>query len=1478
MASNTQTLRDEDGDSPDWIELHNFGTQTVNLTDWRLGNGAPGREPWILGSTNLLPGARWVLFASGKNRSTPGLPFHTDFTLQAEGDRLVLWKPDGATRVSDISFGPQRRDWSQGLGQAQLEALLVTTNGPAIFLVPSKKHAGLVWTGGQPEFEDTDWTPGTASIGWDQSTNDVAGLLAYWDFNDASSATRAWELSGGAYHGSLTRAPYTSVGSGFSGQVGDRALNFGGTGVMTVPHATTGAFNGAVASNAITVSLWIRGASTQPANQFLFWAGSQTDGGGERSLNVHLPWGDSVIYWDTGCCDTSRQRVSIAEPDSTQWKGAWNHYVFVKKGITKQIWQNGRLLLEGTNTDPLKPIRSFFLGANNPTGSGGYQGLIDDLSIWSVALAPSQIVALAAGASPMDLRELKGMISTDIASAALGVNSSVWLRIPFQVKDPEAFDFMRLRLRYNDGLVASINGVEITRRNAPETLTHNSAATVSRAPGESTVPEEFEIVAQGLLKPGDNILAIHGLNRTATDPSFLIQPQLSLGRHLGARFFSSASPGAPNGPGVVGLVEDIQFSVDHGLFTQPFELRMTCPTPEATIVYTLDGSEPSLTNGARLEKGNNAIPIATTTIVRAAGFRTDHAPSTLRTRTYLFPGAVASQKRPVGVGSTWPGGHPADFLVDSRVVNGAEPGYEFTNALTSIPTLSVVLPQSGLFGNSQGIYVNSGNQGDAWERAASMEWIYSDGRQGFQHNVGLRIHGGISRNKSFTPKHGFSVIFRSRYGPPKLDYPIFPDTTATGFDWLIVRAGSTDTWPSVEWDQLVDGQKRWYRKDASYIREQYVKDLQLAMGQGSSHGTFAHLYLNGIYWGLYNLCERNDSQFNALHFGGREEEYDVMADFAELKQGDAASWNRLMTLASADLSVPVNYQRLLGRNADGTRNPALEVMVDIDNLIDYMLLHIFITADDWPNHNWWAARRRGSESTGFRFFAWDQEISNNSIIKSHTSWGARVVDVGAPNTPAYVYARCRANPEFRLRFADHVQKHLFNNGVLTPSNTLALWNRRIAEVDRAVVAESARWGDYQRASKPYLRHVEWMTHLNWMRTVYFPTNTAIALRKLRNANLFPSLGAPLVDQPPGLVSAGFAASLRNGNNSGSILYTTDGSDPRQSGGAIAQTAKTYETPIPVSSHTRIKTRIRSGTTWSPLLEVDYFVPQDYAALQLTEVHYHPADIDGIDGDEFEFIECTNTGTIPLQLDGVRITEGVEFTFRDNTTLLPGGVFLIVANPEQFTATYPGVRVSGSYRGRLSNSGEALTFKHPAGFHVFSMVYKDSSPWPSTADGAGSSLQRVSLSIPVSEPRAWTVGPPTPGVSWNIAALDDDGDGMPNDWELVVGTNPNAADADADLDGDGSTNFSEYIAGTDPRDASSLPILRAGLTADGSLEFSFIGVSNRRHTIQRRRVHDDAWETWRQFEPESKTREHRVLDTPRDLDSTWYRLSVNVSHQ
>ncbi|PYK63867.1 MAG: hypothetical protein DME21_01540, partial [Verrucomicrobia bacterium] len=191
------------------------------------------------------------------------------------------------------------------------------------------------------------------------------------------------------------------------------------------------------AHDTITISLWIFGDASEPQPTSVFYGSSASDGSGIRSLNVHLPWSDSVIYWDTaGCCDPSLHRVMIGEPDSTKWKGRWNHYAFVKDGGAKEIWQNGSRILQGINTAALTPVRSFFIGAFGFGNSLVYHGLIDDFAVWDHALTPAQIQALASGATPLEIDKLDPLISTDLGAMMRYRNASAYVRAPFVLAGP----------------------------------------------------------------------------------------------------------------------------------------------------------------------------------------------------------------------------------------------------------------------------------------------------------------------------------------------------------------------------------------------------------------------------------------------------------------------------------------------------------------------------------------------------------------------------------------------------------------------------------------------------------------------------------------------------------------------------------------------------------------------------------------------------------------------------------------------------------------------------------------------------------------------------------------------------------------------------------------------------------------------------------------------------------------------------------
>lgn len=1476
LASNSGGLKDEDGDSPDWVEIHHPGPGPVNLGGWFLTDATNRLARWRIPEVTLPPDGRLLVFASGKNRTNAATSLHTSFALSAEGGYLALVRPDGVTVASEYRYGTQRPNVSLGIGRSLRANPLLAVGAPARILIPTVDSRTDGWNGGG-DFDDSVWAPGKTGLGFDLS-DASAGLVAYWDFNDVNDPASARDRSGHAHHGRLSGVAFSADTGGRTGTVGDRSLNCAGKGTMAVSDAAKGMFDTAIAHDALTVSLWVYGGTAQPTQDSLFWAGSQTDGGGTRSLNVHLPWSDSVIYWDTGCCDPGLHRISVGVADATRWKGRWNHYAFLKRGDAKRIFLNGTLLAEGSNTENLNAIRSFFVGSG-PGGTSTYHGRIDDVAIWDEALEPGQIAALASGASPLEVRRFGPLIATDLGAEMRGVNASALVRIPFTVADPSALDVLVLRCQYDDGFVAWLNGAEVARRNAPagtgSPIAFDATATAVRPDGAALTAEDIEIRSAGsLLRTGRNVLAIQALNRSRDDATLLIRPELLGGQSLGARYFQEPSPGVPNGPGVAGFVGDTRFEPGRGFYSQPVDVRIWTDTPGATLVYTTNGSVPSLTNGISSVGSNTVARVTATTVLRAAAFLEDQASSDVDTQTYLFPASVAAQKRPTSVGTAWPGGAPADFGVDARVVSGAIPGYGFTNALMSLPTLSLVLPEADIFGPA-GLYANPGGRDDAWEREASLEWIHPDGRRGFHRRAGLRIHGNVSRDKGFTPKHSFGVVFRGDYGSTRLDFPLFPDTPARGFDRLVLRAGSTDTWPVTEWDTLVDGVKRWYRKDASYIRDQWVRDSQLALGHASAHGTFAHLYLNGIYWGLYNVCERPDAEFAAMHLGGDADEYDVLADFAEVRAGDATAWRQLMTAAGAGLSGNANYQRLMGNNANGTRNPAYPVLLDVNNLVDYMILSIFIGSDDWPNHNWWAARRRGDASGGFRFFVWDQEISINSLIKQRSSWGPIYAEADVADTPTYVYARARANPEFRMLFADRIQKHLFNGGPLSLPRNLARWATRTAEIDQAIVAESARWGDYQRSSQPFLRQREWLTNDLWMRNTFFPSNHVVALKRFRSANLYPSMDAPAANPAAGVVASGARVTLSNPNATGTLYFTTDGSDPRLVGGGLSASAKAYTEPVAIDRRTSLRLRVRNGTTWSALVEAEFFVAQDYAALQPTEIFYHPPDWPGHSGDDFEFIELQNTGPDRLDLTGLRFAEGVDFGFADSVAVEPGGFAVLVRDAEAFAGRFPGVPVVGTYVGRLDNGGEALRLEHALGFRVFTMGYQESVPWPSAADGLGSSLQRANLALPAGDPAAWVAAPPTPGAPLNPNRADSDGDGLPDAWERDHGTDPLRADAAADPDGDGFTNAAEFLAGTDPHDAASaLRLELVGMNAvpaPGELRLKFQASAGRTYAIQQRSdLAQGPWTTLLRVESAANPRPITVTD-PASGASGLYRV-------
>src|SRR6185503_2370269 len=280
--------------------------------------------------------------------------------------------------------------------------------------------------------------------------------------------------------------------------------------------------------------------------------------------------------------------------------------------------------------------------------------------------------------------------------------------------------------------------------------------------------------------------------------------------------------------------------------------------------------------------------------------------------------------------------------------------------------------------------------------------------------------------------------------------------------------------------------------------------------------------------------------------------------------------------------------------------------------------------------------------------------------------------------------------EYRYRFADRVQKHFFNGGALTLEACTNRFIAKAVQINKAIRAYSARWGDAVRTTPPY-GESDWTNAIAFCLT-WLPPRANLVLGQLRAysyGTLWPTLTAPTLSSYGGFVTPGFPLTMAQTNAGGVIYFTTDGTDPRLVGGAASGAAQIYSAPLTVDENLSVRARVKVGTNWSPAVEALFTTAQYFRNLAITEIMYNPPGSTNVDGDEFEFLELKNTGPNNLNLSALSFTSGITFNFTNGTRLGPGGFFVLARNKAQFQARYPGVPVNGVYTGRLANEGETL---------------------------------------------------------------------------------------------------------------------------------------------------------------------------------------------
>jgi hypothetical protein len=406
---------------------------------------------------------------------------------------------------------------------------------------------------------------------------------------------------------------------------------------------------------------------------------------------------------------------------------------------------------------------------------------------------------------------------------------------------------------------------------------------------------------------------------------------------------TNAEPATSGAPSTSG---NIRFSRDSQVSRQPFQLTLT-NLAEGTLHFTTNGALPN----ANSTPFQGPIDISQSTVIRVQAFDDAGTPiGDVHTKSYL-------------------------------VVNYNQ----------SIPVISIVAD----WGDLDTLHANTNERGRDWERPINLEYFTPGGKVAFNVKAGIRIHGGVSR--SFSRKYSYRIYFRKSYGGPgMLDYPLFEDSVVTKFDKLILRAGYNDafTYQNEALQPTVES------SGAVYIRDQVVRNLHRDMGQPIAHGSWVLLYLNGEFWGLYNLTERIDLQYLQSYYDP-DSEWDVIAK--EVGHDSQGNWINREGARDGNYGGWLDNQDWVG-SADFS-NPGnigdLEWRVDMENVFSYMFLQAYVQNYDWPRNNWIVYQRTDAGAEGnerkWRMMIWDAEFGLGGGSQGFKTDINTVVNVYSPH-------------------------------------------------------------------------------------------------------------------------------------------------------------------------------------------------------------------------------------------------------------------------------------------------------------------------------------------------------------------------------------------------------------------------------------------------------------------------------------------------
>lgn len=567
QATNVNTIADQDGDFSDWIEVRNPDTVQTDLAGWYLTDDSANLTKWRFpANTRVAAGDEILVFASSKNRAVSGAELHTNFNLSADGEFLALVKPDGRTIVQSFNPYPAMTP-GQSYGSSITRNVypLINPGATAKALVPTSDALGTTWT--QVDFNDASWTSGTLGAGYEvleqgtkQTEEFAAPLGATWTTNVPAGSTGTVTVADGNLNMAVPAGNDIPAGARGTAPMVYRSLpNQWNEDFEIVTQVTqTSADRGAAG---IVI---IDPATGLPAVQVEY--------NGRANFRMLANGTQKAIV---ASASRSAYFLRIVRDGRA---GTWSGYYKLTEGAN---WSSIGVVTDGVD---LQQFEAPQVGMYARTGSSNTMNAA--FASFTVEI-PNE-------------RATYGPETGLNLSSMRNANSSVYLRIPFTYNGTAQLDELDLAAMFDDGFKAYLNGVELVDDKAPIQATWNSTAAGEYGAVNGNIPVNIYHAPTKLsaLRQGANVLAIHGMNITASDDDFFFDATLlatdvqTAGTNV---FFATPTPNAPN---LKPAAPAPKIMSQQGTFFGSTQLILSIDNnnPNLEIRYTTDGSDPSPTS------------------------------------------------------------------------------------------------------------------------------------------------------------------------------------------------------------------------------------------------------------------------------------------------------------------------------------------------------------------------------------------------------------------------------------------------------------------------------------------------------------------------------------------------------------------------------------------------------------------------------------------------------------------------------------------------------------------------------------------------------------------------------------------------------------------------------------------------------------------------------------------------------------------